>query len=149
MIRTRQYVAALIPLGQMLILNTLRYADEVRTADDLEVPPKQIRAVGVTPREAQMAVKLVEEMTGKWDPDDYHDTYHEDLLALIDQRIKAGETDNVSHTDALESEEPPGRGEVVDLMVLLKRSLRKKSKRQPALKHRGTERSDRLRRKTA
>lgn len=148
-IRTRQYVAALIPLGQMLILNTLRYADEVRTADDLEVPPKQIRAVGVTPREAQMAVKLVEEMTGKWDPEDYHDTYHEDLLALIDQRIKAGETDNVSHTDALESEEPPGRGEVVDLMVLLKRSLRKKSKRQPALKHRGTERSDRLRRKTA
>lgn len=148
-IRTRQYVAALIPLGQMLILNTLRYADEVRTADDLEVPPKQIRAVGVTPREAQMAVKLVEEMTGKWDPDDYHDTYHEDLLALIDKRIKAGQTENVSHADALESEERPGRGEVVDLMVLLKRSLRKKSKRHSALKHRGTERSDKLRRKTA
>ncbi|OQW31051.1 MAG: Ku protein [Nitrospira sp. SG-bin1] len=147
-IRTRQYVAALIPMDDMIVMNTLRYANEVRAADELELPPKNVKAVGVTSRESEMAVKLVEEMTGDWKPEDYHDTYHEDLLKLIDKRIKAGETEVVS-TEIPEVEEKPSRGDVVDLMALLKRSVQDKSKQRSASAHRRERRSDGFRRKTA
>ena len=63
-IRARQYVAALIPVDDAIVMNTLRYADEVKVADELEVPPKNSKAAGLTPQETEMAVKLVEEMTG-------------------------------------------------------------------------------------
>lgn len=151
-IRTRQYVAALIPVGDVIVMNTLRYADEVRAADELEVPPKNLKAAGVTPRETDMAVKLVEEMTGDWNPKDYHDTYHEDLLKLIDKRIKAGQTEIISTTEASETDEEPsrGRGNVVDLMALLKQSVQDKSKgRRFSSTQSRAARSDRSRRKIA
>ncbi len=148
-IRTRQYVAVLIPMEDVIVLNTLRYADEVKAADELDVPPKSVKAAGVTPRETDMAVKLVEEMTGDWNPEDYHDTYHEDLLKLIDKRIKAGETEVISTTEASETDEEPSRGKVVDLMALLKRSVRDKAKGRSFSHHRRERRSDGLRRKTA
>lgn len=147
-IRTRQYVAALIPVDEVILLNTLRYADEVRAADELGIPPKSLKTSGVTPRETDMAVKLVEEMTGDWNPQDYHDTYHEDLLKLIDKRIKAGETEVIT-AEAQEAEEKPSRGNVVDLMALLKRSVQDKSRRRSSSEHRRQGRSDGLRRKTA
>lgn len=147
-IRTRQYVAALIPVDEVIVLNTLRYADEVRAADELGIPPKSLKTSGVTPRETDMAVKLVEEMTGDWNPQDYHDTYHEDLLKLIDKRIKAGETEVIT-AEAQEAEEKPSRGNVVDLMALLKRSVQDKSRRRSSSEHRRQGRSDGLRRKTA
>jgi DNA end-binding protein Ku len=148
-IRTRQYVAALIPVDDVIIMNTLRYVDEVRAADELDVPPKNLKAAGVTPRETDMAAKLVEEMTGDWDPKDYHDTYHEDLLKLIDKRIKAGETEVISTTEAQETDEEPSRGNVVDLMALLKRSVQDKSKKRSSSDHRRMGHTERLRRKTA
>lgn len=147
-IRTRQYVAALIPVDEVILLNTLRYADEVRAADELGIPPKSLKTSGVTPRETDMAVKLVEEMTGDWNPQDYHDTYHEDLLKLIDKRIKAGETEVIT-AEAPEAEEKPSLGNVVDLMALLKRSVQDKSRRRSSSEHRRQGRSDGLRRKTA
>ncbi|HEX5543936.1 MAG TPA: Ku protein [Nitrospira sp.] len=149
-IRTRQYVAALIPVDDVIVMNTLRYADEVRAADELDVPPKNLKAAGVTPRETDMAVKLVEEMTGDWNPRDYRDTYHGDLLKLIDKRIKAGETEIISTTEASETDEEPSRGNVVDLMALLKRSVQDKAKgrRFPSTQSRSA-RSDRTRRKIA
>ena len=90
-IRTRQYLAALIPSGDVMVLNTLRYQNELKSAKDLEVPSGNLKASGVSPREIEMAKKLVEEMTEPWKPEQYHDTYHDDLLKLIDKRIKAGE----------------------------------------------------------
>ncbi|MFY4727954.1 Ku protein [Nitrospira sp. BLG_2] len=149
-VRTRQYVAALIPVGEVIVMNTLRYADEVRAADELDVPPKNLKAAGVTPRETDMAVKLVEEMTGGWNPEDYRDTYHEDLLKLIDKRIKAGETEIISTAEAQEAEEEPSRGNVVDLMALLKQSVQDKAKgRRFASTQSRAARSDRSRRKIA
>lgn len=149
-IRTRQYVAALIPMHEMIVMNTLRYADEVKAADDLDVPSKNSKAAGVTSRETDMAMKLVEEMTGDWNPKDYHDTYHEDLLKLIDKRIKAGETEVISTAEDQETDEEPSRGKVVDLMALLKQSVQDKTKgrRFSSLQSRGA-RSDRSRRKIA
>ena len=147
-IRTRQYVAALIPVDDVIVMNTLRYADEVKAANDLDIPPP--KAAGVTSRETDMAVKLVEEMTGDWNPKDYRDTYHEALLKLIDKRIKAGETEIISTTDASEADEEPSRGNVVDLMALLKRSVQDKAKgRRFASTQSRSARADRSRRKIA
>jgi DNA end-binding protein Ku len=128
-IRTRQYVAALMPVKDVIIMNTLRYANELRGTDELEVPSKDLKAVGITPREVDMASRLVEGMSAKWKPEEFRDTYHEDLLALIEKRIQAGQTEVVTAPDA-EEEEAPKRGEVVDLMALLKRSVEEKSKDQ-------------------
>ncbi|MGE0471660.1 MAG: Ku protein [Nitrospira sp.] len=148
-ISTRQYVAALLPVNEMILMNTLRYADEVRDAQDLDILPKNKR-VGVTAKEREMAVKLVEEMTGEWDPKDYHDTYREDLLKLIEKRIKAGRTEMIGDPEGEAVEAPPTRGKVVDLMALLKRSVKDKTKgRQMSSDHQRTRgRSDRSRRKT-
>ncbi|HKO29886.1 MAG TPA: Ku protein [Nitrospiraceae bacterium] len=127
-IRTRQYLAALIPSGDVIILNTLRYKNELKPVKDLEVPSDSLKASGVSPREIEMAKKLVEEMTEEWKPERYRDTYHEDLMKLIDKRIKAGETEVISEVKADEEEEKPSRGEVIDLMALLKQSVQAKGR---------------------
>jgi DNA end-binding protein Ku len=124
-IRTRQYLAALIPSGNVIVLNTLRYQNELKSAKDLEVPSGNLKTSGISPREIEMAKKLVEEMTEPWKPERYRDTYHDDLMKLIDERIKAGKTEIVTEAD--EGEEKPARGEVIDLMALLKRSVQAKA----------------------
>jgi DNA end-binding protein Ku len=124
-IRTRQYLAALIPSGNVIVLNTLRYQNELKSAKDLEVPSGNLKTSGISPREIEMAKKLVEEMTEPWKPERYRDTYHDDLMKLIDERIKTGKTEIVTEAD--EGEEKPVRGEVIDLMALLKRSVQAKA----------------------
>lgn len=125
-IRTRQYLAALIPTGDVIVLNTLRYKNEVKSAKDLEVPSGKLKASGVSPREIEMAKKLVEEMTDRWKPERYRDTYHDDLMKLIDKRIKAGKTEVITEPETDEQLEKPAKGEVIDLMALLKRSVQAK-----------------------
>jgi len=126
-IRTRQYVAALIPYKDIILMNTLRYQSELRDTDDLEVPSGNLKAVGVNSREVEMARRLVEGMSAPWKPDEYRDTYHEDLLALIQKRVQAGQTEMVTEPSPAE-EKRPAKGEVIDLMALLKKSVEEKGK---------------------
>jgi len=126
-IRTRQYVAALIPVGDVIVMNTLRYANELRGTDEFEVPSSNLKAAGVNAREIEMAQRLVDGMTAKWNPEEYRDTYHEDLMALIEKRVQAGQTEVITEPSQ-EGEEQPAKGEVIDLMALLKRSVETKSK---------------------
>ena len=127
-IRTRQYLAALIPSGNVIVLNTLRYKNELKSAKDLEVPSSNLKASGVSPREIAMAKKLVDEMTDQWKPERYRDTYHDDLMKMINKRIKAGKTEIITDADEDDGEEKPVRGEVIDLMALLKRSVQAKGR---------------------
>ena len=127
-IRTRQYLAALIPSGNVIVLNTLRYKNELKSAQDLEVPSSNLKASGVSPREIAMAKKLVDEMTDQWKPERYRDTYHDDLMKMINKRIKAGKIEIITDADEDDGEEKPVRGEVIDLMALLKRSVQAKGR---------------------
>jgi DNA end-binding protein Ku len=148
-IRTRQYLAALIPNGNVIVLNTLRYENELKPAKDLDVPSGSLKASGLSPREIEMAKKLVDEMTDRWKPDKYRDTYHEDLMKLIDKRIKAGKTEVITEAETDEKEEKPGKGKVIDLMALLKRSVQAKG-RSPSRSRRASKKQERhLRRKSA
>ncbi len=126
-IRTRQYVAVLIPYGEVIVMNTLRYHNELRETGELEVPASNLKAVGVNPREVEMARRLVEGMSAAWKPDEYKDTYHDDLLALIEKRVQAGQTEVVTEPSPEEAKRP-AKGEVIDLMALLKRSVEAKGK---------------------
>jgi DNA end-binding protein Ku len=149
-IRTRQYIAALIPRDDVIVMNTLRYANELKPVKDIDVPSDNLKTVGVTPREIEMATKLVEEMAESWDPERYRDTYHEDLMNLIEKRIKAGQTQAV--TEPEEEGEPQAPAEVIDLMALLKKSVEEKgqAEKQPSQAKRAGSRQERSgRRKSA
>jgi DNA end-binding protein Ku len=126
-IRTRQYLSAVVPEGDVLVLNLLRFAHELRDASEIEVPHGR---AGVSDRELEMAEKLVDGMVSDWDPEKYRDSYESDLMTLIEKRVKSGDT------AAVETPVPKkDMGNVVDLMALLKRSVEdsgKPAKREPA-----------------
>lgn len=155
-IRTRQYLAAVVPRSDVLTLELMRYAHELRDPKDLNVPHgKQ----GVSERELEMAEKLVEGMVEKWDPEKYKDDYRRDVMKMIEERVEAGELEASSEPEP--KREKPAGGQVVDLMALLKSSLegggrkpaKKAAARKPARKaaHRAKARRTRstAKRKTA
>jgi DNA end-binding protein Ku len=125
-IRTRQSVCAVLPWGSRLLLNTLRYEDELIEPDDPPAKRGRTRAVRrdaarPSSRETSMALKLVEEMRLPWQPAAFHDSYREDLMRRIAQKVKAGETHTLTPTPR--SVAAPRATNVVDLTALLKRSL--------------------------
>jgi DNA end-binding protein Ku len=129
-LRTRQSVVALMPVGEMIVLNTLRYDSELLPAIDTE----ESGAARPTAKELQMAQKLVDGMTEGWQPGKYRDTYIEDIKRRIEQKVKAGETKALTAPDPKDRKRVTGGGKVVDLMSLLEESLtsRKGSKRKAA-----------------
>lgn len=128
-LRTRQHLAAVIPLERMLLLNTLRFAHEIRPAKELELPPAGLKEAGVTAKEMEIALRLVEDMSEKFQAERYQDSYREDLLARIEAKVEAGRT----HEVTAPGKEAPARGaQVIDLMAALKRSLEHKGPKQPA-----------------
>lgn len=117
-IRTRQSIAALLPVGDMIVLNTLRYAAELLPAIDVD----EARAARPTPRELQMATKLVDDMTETWRPEKHHDTYIEDLKKRIEAKVRAGESRALTAPEK-ESRRRIGGTKEADLMSLLEESL--------------------------
>jgi DNA end-binding protein Ku len=128
-IRTKQYLAALVAQDDLLVLNTLRYAEELKAPSELEIPKAK-----VTPKELDMALRLVEDMADDWQPAKFKDTYREDLLKRIKEKVKAGQTEELTEPDP-DAQKPAKSADVIDLMALLKKSVAKKTKR-PARKRR-------------
>ncbi|MBP0597229.1 Ku protein [Herbaspirillum sp. LeCh32-8] len=126
-IRTRQHLAALLPQGDMLNLITLRYPTELRAPDDISVPSRTAKKSGVSKQEVEMARALVEHMSADWAPAQFRDTYRDDVLALINKKIKSRQTHAVAEPDE-QAAAPTGSGKVVDLMALLKSSLEGRGK---------------------
>ncbi len=123
-ISTKQYFAALVATGPVLILNLLRWSDEVRSWESLELPPPGLKNVGLTERELKMAEQLVDDMTTSWQPDKFRDSFKDDVMALVEKKVQAGQVETVVQPDA--AEEAPGKSaEIIDLAELLKRSLRR------------------------
>lgn len=127
-IRTRQHLAALLPQGEMLNLVTLRYPSELRPPDDLVVPARSGKKSVVSKAEVEMARSLVKHMSSDWDPEQFHDTYRDDVLALIQKKIKSGQTHEMAEADDAGTSRAAGSGKVVDLMALLKSSLEGRGK---------------------
>jgi DNA end-binding protein Ku len=125
-LHSRQHVAALMPVDKVIVLNTLRYSQEIQPHPDVAAAVAK-KTAGASGKELQMALKLVEEMSEPWKPQEFTDTYRDDLMKRIEQKVKAGQTHALTapETDATETR-ATGGGKVVDLMSLLQRSLDQK-----------------------
>jgi DNA end-binding protein Ku len=119
-VRTRQYVCAVSPIGRTLMLDTLRYADEVLSPEEFGVSTKT-RTAQVSKQELTMAMQLVEQMKRPWKPQAFRDSYRNDLMKRIEQKIRAGETHEL--TEATKEKEERPKAKVVDLTALLRKSL--------------------------
>ena len=125
-ISTKQHLAALIPDGHGLVLNLLRWEDEVRDVAGLAWPGEDVT---VSAAELKMAEQLVDAMAGEWQPDLFHDEFREKLMALVEQKAREGGLKAVA---PLPGEEVAASAEVIDLTELLRRSLQGNKPAAPA-----------------
>ena len=116
-LRSKQQLAALRVRGDVLVLQTMLWPDEVRRAsfDVLDVE------VDVRPQELQMAASLIDNLAADFDPDQYHDEYREALLQVIDAKLAGGE--GVQDAVVTREESEDGSALVVDLMAALRESV--------------------------
>ena len=125
-IRTRQYLAAVLPQDDVLLMDTLRYADEIKGPEELGVPNSALHHKA-SAKEVDMALRLIDDMSEKWQPEKFKDTYRDDLMARIKEKIKQGHTEEI--TEPEKGEKEPARADVIDLMALLKKSVARKQEK--------------------
>jgi DNA end-binding protein Ku len=128
-IRTRQYLAALSPRGDALMVDLMRFPQEIVQPDEFDLPKGNSKSYRVTPQELSMATQLIESMTKKWQPDDYKDEFRAQLRKIIDEQIARQKGKKVRETKEAEAEPAEATTNVVDFMELLKRSLEKDGKK--------------------
>jgi DNA end-binding protein Ku len=124
-LRGRQHVAALMPVNKFIVLNTLRYQDEIQPQPDVAAAPVK-KSAAAAGKELQMALRLIDEMSEPWKPEAFEDTYRNDLMKRIQQKVKAGQTHVLTEAEEEVTEARGTGGKVVDLMSLLQRSLEQK-----------------------
>lgn len=120
-IHSRQYLAALIPQGDALVLDLMRFQQEVRDPSEFDLPRGDIHDYKVSDREINMAEQLVASMTAEWNPAEYHDEYRDALMSWIERKAQAGGM--VPGRTAAEEARESGGAEIIDIMDLLKRSM--------------------------
>lgn len=125
-IQTKQHLAVLVPSGPGLVLNLLRWGADIRPWNELSLPPEGPKAAGLSERELAMARQLVDDMTDKWDPARFNDSFKDEIMALVERKVKEGKTETVVQPeDAVETAGVRSGAQILDLTDLLQRSLRK------------------------
>jgi len=130
-LRTRTRLALLRPRGKLFSLDMMRFAEELLSGDEL-APAAQKEP---SPREKQLALHLIDELSGPFDPAKHPDQYRSAVLAAVDEKVEAGE---VTREEAgAEAAQASGDGgakgaQVIDLAELLSRSIRATGKPGPA-----------------
>ncbi|WP_353115379.1 Ku protein [Microbacterium sp.] len=117
-LRQKTRLAALRVRGDVLVLQTLLWADEVRDADF----PVLGEDVTITEKELELSASLVESYSGDFDPEAFVDEYQKELRTLIDAKIEAGDTFDAAETFG-ETDSSAKGGEVIDLMEALRASV--------------------------
>ncbi|SIT30753.1 Ku protein [Achromobacter sp. MFA1 R4] len=120
-IQTKQHLAALIPSGDALVLNLMRWGDEVKSLDGLDLPKAGARNMTPSAAEMKMAKMLVDDMSGEWDPSQYKDEFKAAVMDLVEKKARAGKTETVIEP---QEESPAYADNVIDLTELLQRSLK-------------------------
>lgn len=113
-LRNREHLGIVRALGNALVLNLIRYPAELESVESLPVPGDE----GLKEKEIQMAIQLVEQLSGEFEPEQYKDEYTEKLLETIRDKIEGKE---IVVPEVEEVAEP----EVIDLVARLKESLAK------------------------
>jgi DNA end-binding protein Ku len=124
-LRNKEHLAAIRSSGDVLTLTTMRFADEVVPAKELEIVPE--KAQKPAKREQEMAEQLIDSLSTDFDPTAYHDEYREQLLKLIEQKAEGKEI------VASEAESPKAT-KAPDLMAALEESIAAAQGKKPAKK---------------
>ena len=139
-LRTRTRLALLRPRGRLFALDMMRFAEELVPGDEL-APAEQKEP---SPREKQLALHLIEELSGPFDPVKHPDEYRNAVLAAVDEKVEAGQVAR----DSSEQGEAPAAGaastgaQVIDLAELLSRSIKATGKPGPAKAKEGAAESE-------
>jgi DNA end-binding protein Ku len=115
--RKKQYLAAIRPVGGALAMSTMRFADEVVPSSDIDLIPKRAGSAK-TDKEMKLARQIIDALASDWKPERYHDTYTEELKSLIEKKQK-GEDITVAEPD-----DDDKRDNVVDLLAALEESVK-------------------------
>ncbi|WP_339413740.1 non-homologous end joining protein Ku [Pseudomonas sp. EA_35y_Pfl2_R5] len=118
-LHTKQHLAALMPLESALVLVMLRWPSEVRSLASLELGAA-VSKPKLAKNELDMAKRLIKDMSGDWQPDEYVDEFQNRIMELVERKAKAGKIEVV---DRVEGEDSRRSADVIDLTELLKRSL--------------------------
>lgn len=147
-LRTRTRLAILRTCGKLLMIQTLRWADEIREVDFKGVNSR----AKISDKELEMSALLVESYSQDFTPEEFSDDYQVELQKLIDAKIEAGDTVDLEETFAEEeTEEEDTGGDVIDLMEALRKSVdrsrtssgaKKGSPKKSASKGSGTQKPD-------
>lgn len=125
--RSKEYLAAVRADGDVLVLETMFFADEIRDpAAEISNLPKRVK---IRAEEARMARQLIESMTGPWHPQDYRDTYTDRVNKLIRAKRDGREVEI--------ADQPPESTNVTDLTEALRDSLAAQKRRRPDGRKRG------------
>lgn len=111
----KEHVGAIFPYQGILMLMQMRFQSEIRAFDDLNIPEQKI-----SNKELEMALSLVDQLSGKFEPQKHHDTYTEEIMKLIDKKLKGQKI-------STKSKKITPIHEIEDLMGLLQASLKSKS----------------------
>jgi DNA end-binding protein Ku len=121
---TKEHLAALMPDGDALVLNTLRWSTEIRDAGQLALPASGKGGPALKETELKMAGQLIDELTRDWKPEEYTDHFAAAIKQLIATKVEAGESRHVTPLEP--GGEPGAPSNVVDLTALLRNSLGRK-----------------------
>jgi DNA end-binding protein Ku len=118
-LKSREHLAAVKAIGDMMTLQTMRFAHEIVDAGELNLP----RSTEVSKKEMDLANILIDSMSDTFDPNKYKDDYHDKVLEVIQAKVQGV-------APAAPAAKVKGPAQVVDLMEILKQSLTetKKSK---------------------
>ncbi len=139
--RRKQYLAAIRPVGGALAMSTMRFADEVVPSSEIPGIPKRA-GTAKSDKEMKLARQIIEALQAEWKPERYHDTYTEELREMIEKKQK-GEAITV------EEAEPEEQADVVDLLAALEASVKKAKKRRRAPAKRTSRASSATKRKAS
>jgi DNA end-binding protein Ku len=112
-LREAQHLAAVEAIGDALVLTMMRFADELADLGDFKFPPKG----AIRPAELKMARQLIGNLAARWQPEKYTDEYKENLMRVINAKVKGQRPKLVA------GDHTPKQAEVVDLMARLRASL--------------------------
>eukprot|EP00903_Cladosiphon_okamuranus_P004025 g4023.t1 len=91
-IRTREYLSAMFVRDDVLVLMLLRFPQEVKKISSLELPSSDEKEWNPVKKEMDLALRLIGDMTEKWNPEEIHDEYRESLMAYIEKKISKGDS---------------------------------------------------------
>lgn len=133
-LHTKQHLVALIPRGNFLLLELLHFAEDVKELSELGDWKKEIPVSKTLSKEVEMAERLIEDMTTKWKPTEYENTYHADIMKMVKSKVKAGKATEITE-DYEDESESERTSKVVDLMPLLRKSLESKKTHRSSSNH--------------